>query len=227
MKRLPILLLSLILALTVAACGTTPPGPPESDELPVYQNTTQELTLPELEYNDNTTEHITAFNYNAATSPLQQAVTLATTNPVTTTTATTRTTTTTTPQLQAPITIQINRNALASQFASTQVVQPAHMVDSIGRESNRIFTGIAIRDILTQNGVNLNAIPAGATLVVRAADGHNLTLSHAEFMAPTSLLAWHEVRDGTATDLSRPRLVFPSGLSGRFVQQVTTLELLP
>jgi len=130
---------------------------------------------------------------------------------------------------QAPASIQVNRAALVSQFAGTaqQVVQQAHMVDTIGRESHRTYTGVAIRNILERNGVNLSAIPASATLRVAAADGAAVTLTHAEFMAPTTLLAWHEVRhsDNSSTDLANPRLVFPSGLSARFLQHVTTLTL--
>jgi len=133
------------------------------------------------------------------------------------------------PQQQSPVTVPVNRTALVSQFANTprQVVQTSHMTDSIGRESTRVFTGVAIRDILEQNGVNLNNIPTSATLIVRTHDGLSSTLNRATFMANTTLLAWHEVRDGTATDLSRPRLVFPSGLSGNFLQQVVSIEFRP
>ena len=102
------------------------------------------------------------------------------------------------------------------------------MTDSIGRESTRTYTGAALTTILAHNGVNLNAVPANARLRVTAADGYSLYLSRAEFMSATTLLAWHEDRHNGNGNilLDRPRLVFPSGLSGRFVQNVATLSLI-
>ena len=102
------------------------------------------------------------------------------------------------------------------------------MVDSIGRESTRTYTGVSVRNILAWQGVNLNAIPSNAKLKVTASDGLTSELSRAEFMSTTTLLAWYEDRnEGKGTVLlDAPRLVFPSGLSGNYVQNVVSLGLI-
>jgi len=167
------------------------------------------------------------------TSAITTRTTITTTTRVTTTT---RTTPPTRPigQQQQPggqapqtgsQTIAINRAMLINQFSGAAVTQQSHMTDSIGRESTRSFTGVPIRNVLAHHGINLNAVPAGATLQVISVDGASVTLNRTEFMATTTLLAWHEVRDGNQNALTIPRLVFPSGLSGRFLQQVATITI--
>ncbi|MCL2531428.1 MAG: hypothetical protein FWE40_04655 [Oscillospiraceae bacterium] len=108
------------------------------------------------------------------------------------------------------------------------VTQTAHMVDSIGRESVRDFTGVPVPAILAAHGVDVANAANAATVLVTANDGTTFTLNRAQFSANTTLLAWVEDRGGgDVRQLDRPRLVFPQGLSGTFIQQVVSIQFNP
>ncbi|MCL2445368.1 MAG: hypothetical protein FWD06_01185 [Oscillospiraceae bacterium] len=124
------------------------------------------------------------------------------------------------------VTVTVTRAGLIAMGGA--VTQTSHMVDSIGRESERLYTGVPLRNVLQANGVNVNTAPAGSTVVVTAHDGTTFTLNPAQFAANTTLLAWVEDRGaGDVRQLDRPRLVFPQGLSGTFIQQVVSITFNP
>ena len=179
--------------------------------------------------------------------PPPEPTTTTTTTTSTTTTTTTAVTTTTVPETttematRTPVVIAIDRDALMAAFAGEEAVQRITAFDAIGREQNRTFTGVAIRDILAHNGVDLNDISSTARLVLTTvnADGtvssntpatHSIA-SYANFMAETTLLAWHEINhdaDDAETLMERPRLVFgdeTEALWGQFAQRVTAITL--
>ncbi|MCL2195689.1 MAG: hypothetical protein FWB76_07040, partial [Oscillospiraceae bacterium] len=109
-----------------------------------------------------------------------------------------------------------------------RVTQRSEMVDSIGRESTRYYTGVPLRNVLERKGVNVGAAPLNSTVLITALDGTTLTLTRAEFTDRTTLLAWVEDRGGgDVRQLARPRLVFPQGLSGTFIQQVVSVQFNP
>jgi len=138
------------------------------------------------------------------------------------------------------VAIAIDRDALIAEFEDVAVVQTILALDAIGRENNRTFTGIAIRDILVLYDVNLDCVPATAiltlTTVNAAGDAHSNTpathaiASPANFLAADTLLAWYEVNldNDTSSLLERPRLVFGNDaavLWGQFSQRVTAMTL--
>jgi len=124
------------------------------------------------------------------------------------------------------VTINVTRAGLIAM--GQPVTQTSHMVDSIGRESERLYTGVPLRNILQANGVSVNTAPASSTVLVTALDGTTFTLNRAQFSANTTLLAWVEDRGGgDVRQLDRPRLVFPQGLSGTFIQQVVSIQFNP
>lgn len=119
------------------------------------------------------------------------------------------TTTTTAVATTAPasVTIDISTAALMAAFAGTanEVVQQIAPLDAIDRVQSRTFTGVAIRDILAWQGVDLYSIN-NATLNVGGS-----VLQSAVFMAETTLLAWHEVNhdnDDASAYLTNARLIF-------------------
>ncbi|MCL2195688.1 MAG: hypothetical protein FWB76_07035 [Oscillospiraceae bacterium] len=124
------------------------------------------------------------------------------------------------------VNIPVTRAGLTAMGHS--VTQTSHMVDSIGRESTRDFTGVPVPVILAAHGVDVANAAASATVLVTAHDGVSFTLNRAQFSANTTLLAYVEDRGaGDVRQLTRPRLVFPQGLSGTFVQQVVSITFNP
>jgi len=109
-------------------------------------------------------------------------------------------------------------------------VQDTNAENANGIAQPRTFTGVAIRDILENEGVVLADIPATATLTVTPYAGNPATVSYANFMAPTTILAWYEYNRTTNVnnELTRPRLAYgdASGvLWGAFTQQVVAITL--
>jgi len=135
-----------------------------------------------------------------------------------------------------------------AQFANTpqQVVQRIQAIDGIGRVQHRTFTGVRVSDILALHGVNVNNLPANATMVITTYNAAETATSDtpathaianpANFLAATTILAWHEVDhgedDGTQNTvvgyLTRPRLIFGDAagvLWGQHSQRVVTITL--
>ncbi|MCL2445367.1 MAG: hypothetical protein FWD06_01180 [Oscillospiraceae bacterium] len=159
------------------------------------------------------------------TTTVAETTTEVTTNTEATTTTTTTATTTAAP---SPVVIAISTEALMAQFAGTaqEAVQQIAPLDAIDRVQSRTFTGVAIRDILAWQGVNLHNIGSTATLNVGGS-----TLAADVFMAETTLLAWHEVNhndDNAAINLTNARLIFgdEQGLRwGAYRQNITEITL--
>ncbi|MCL2531429.1 MAG: hypothetical protein FWE40_04660 [Oscillospiraceae bacterium] len=150
-----------------------------------------------------------------------------TTTNVTTTCRCCTTTTEVTTTTPAPVVIEISVAALMAQFAGTtqEVVQQIAPLDGADRVQSRTFTGVAIRDIFTWQGVELYS-NASATLNVGGS-----VLQPAVFLAESTLLAWHEVNhdnDDAATDLANARLIFgdEQGLRwGAYRQNIVEITL--
>jgi len=124
------------------------------------------------------------------------------------------------------VTIPVTRAGLIAMGGA--VTLTSHMEDSIGRESTRNYTGVPLRNVLAVHGVNVSTAPANSTVLVTAHDGTTFTLNRSQFTANTTLLAWVEDRGaGDVRQLDRPRLVFPQGLSGTFIQHVVTIQFNP
>jgi hypothetical protein len=247
--------LLLLLCVILTACATPAPVEyPLIETTAEYTNTTEEFALPGLSdlpqhgqandlYTTTQTQDALAATQPHTTTQVNTTTTQATTRttialPVITTRTTTTTTLPTRPTgIATPggggsgtthtrVTISVTRAGLIAMNQS--VTQTSHMVDSIGRESTRVYTGVPLRNVLTANGVNVNNVPANSTVVVTAHDGTTLTLTRAQFADATTLLAWIEDRGGgDVRQLDRPRLVFPQGLSGRFIQQVVSIQFNP
>jgi|GEM_PF-2367130 len=161
-------------------------------------------------------------------APATTLPTTITTTPAATTTATTTTTAPT------PITISVTVAALRAAFdnATYRVVQETNAFNAATPPvaQPRTFTGVAIRDILENEGIVLADIPTTATLTVTPDSGNPATVSYANFMAPTTILAWYEYNRNTSVNnvLLRPRLVFgdtSSALWGAFTQQIVSITL--
>jgi len=127
-----------------------------------------------------------------------------------------------------PVVIPISTAALIAQFANSahEVVQEINTVDGANRPQNRTFTGVAIRDILAWQGVDLYTIDSNAVLNVGGS-----MLEPAVFLAPTTLLAWHEINhdnDNAAAYLTNARLIFGDEqgmLWGAYRQNIIELTL--
>jgi len=66
-------------------------------------------------------------------------------------------------------------------------------VNSLGVEKNRTFTGVRLKDYLAAKGVDLNALPNGATLTVKTTDIYSApTFSRTLILDDRTLIAWQE-----------------------------------
>jgi len=251
-------LIVFVIALLLVACATPSlPEEHTLESTITNHTTTDELGLPELpDWQANhlyTTVpyQLAAETYTSITTQQQGLATQAQTTTALTTTVNataaspptlpTRITTTTEAPPTRPtgigggagsgtahtrVNISVSRAGLIAMGGA--VTQLSHMIDSIGRESERLYTGVPLRNVLQANGVNVNTAPASATVLVTAQDGTTFTLNRAQFTANTTLLAWVEDRgSGDVRQLDRPRLVFPQGLSGVFIQQVVSIQFNP
>ena len=112
--------------------------------------------------------------------------------------------------------------SLASSGKLAAVTYNVTTKDSIDREKARSFTGVRLRDFLELQGINVDTLRSGATLVAYASDGEKTEYSLIAVRHNNTVLAW---QDGSEA-LAKPRMCpGDSTLSGDFLKDVTTIEL--
>jgi len=127
-----------------------------------------------------------------------------------------------------PVTIAIDRGELMALYADTEfeVVQQCHLEPSAGSTpSDRTYTGVALKDILADNGVDLADIPANATLEAVASDDESVTYTYEQFMAATTLLAWFEDKNNDGKNSDVIRIALEDAEAGYFLKDVAGLTL--
>jgi len=127
-----------------------------------------------------------------------------------------------------PVTIAIDRDELMTLYAGTEfeVVQQCHLEPSAGgTPSDRTYTGVALKNILADNGIDLADIPENATLEAVATDDVSVTYDYELFMDETTLLAWFEDRNNNGSNSDVTRIALKDASSGYFLQNVASLTL--
>ena|GEM_PF-5220479 len=70
--------------------------------------------------------------------------------------------------------------------------------------STRVYYGVKLRDFLAKQGVAIDKLGSGATLVATARDGDRVTIYYNDIISDNTLLAWE--MNGSSIGSEAPRL---------------------
>jgi len=184
------------------------------------EDLTEDATAPTEETTEAPTEDPIA--------PTEASTAAPTTTPTNApTNAPTTTTTVATPAINLA---SFNRDDLIAAFAGTskQYARQVDWLDSLDVPNNRTYTGVRLKDLLEYCGIDVNALPATATITAGTTDNRPVTYTYAEIMDNTTMVAWLEDRGGgDVRDVSR--FCHPdsatTGSAGRSAQNVNSLTI--